>query len=186
VFGGGLISGGSSSGSAVAVAAGLVTFSLGTDTAGSGRVPAAMNGIVGLKPTRGLIPTPGVVPACRSLDCVCVFATTVSDAGAVLAVARGFDPIDPYSRPPAPEADEWPRMLRIGVAASEQLDFFGDDAMRAGYDQAQTGYAAIAERQVTVDIAPCGSRVAGGSCPPTYRRSPDGRTRVLVTSPETT
>jgi AGZA family xanthine/uracil permease-like MFS transporter len=77
VFGGGLISGGSSSGSAVAVAAGLVSFSLGTDTAGSGRVPAAMNGIVGLKPTRGLVSTTGVVPACRSLDCVSVFATTV-------------------------------------------------------------------------------------------------------------
>ena len=80
VFGGGLISGGSSSGSAVAVAAGLVSFSLGTDTAGSGRVPAAMNGIVGLKPTRGLISTTGVVAACRSLDCVSVFATTVADA----------------------------------------------------------------------------------------------------------
>ncbi|MGH3547371.1 MAG: amidase family protein, partial [Pseudonocardiaceae bacterium] len=99
VFGGGLISGGSSSGSAVAVAAGLVSFALGTDTAGSGRVPAAMNGIVGCKPTRGLVSTTGVVPACRSLDCVSIFATDVDDAGAVLAVTRGFDLADAWSKP---------------------------------------------------------------------------------------
>ena len=82
VFGGDLISGGSSSGSAVAVAAGVVAFALGTDTAGSGRVPAALNGIVGLKPTRGLVSTAGVVPACRSLDCVSVFASDLDDAAA--------------------------------------------------------------------------------------------------------
>nr|MDQ2880863.1 amidase family protein [Actinomycetota bacterium] len=98
VLGGGLISGGSSSGSAVAVAAGLVSFALGTDTAGSGRVPAAMNGIVGCKPTRGLVSTTGVVPACRSLDCVSIFTTDVDDAGAVLAVTMGPDPGDPWSR----------------------------------------------------------------------------------------
>src|SRR5206468_4528289 len=93
------IPGGSSSGSAVAVAAGLVSFALGTDTAGSGRVPAAFNNIVGLKPTRGLISTRGVVPACRSLDCVSVFALTASDAAAMLEVIRGADPEDGYSRP---------------------------------------------------------------------------------------
>ena len=86
------IPGGSSSGSAVAVAAGLVSFALGTDTAGSGRVPAAFNNIVGLKPTRGLLSTRGVVPACRSLDCVSVFALTAADAAAVLEVIAGFDP----------------------------------------------------------------------------------------------
>src|SRR5262249_53481651 len=85
------IPGGSSSGSAVAVAAGLVSFALGTDTAGSGRVPAAFNNIVGLKPTRGLLSTRGIVPACRSLDCVSIFALSVQDASTVFEVAAGFD-----------------------------------------------------------------------------------------------
>jgi Asp-tRNA(Asn)/Glu-tRNA(Gln) amidotransferase A subunit family amidase len=99
----GLISGGSSSGSAVAVAAGLVPFSIGTDTAGSGRVPAALCGIVGLKPSPGLVSTLGVVPACASLDCPSVFATSVADASAVLGVIAGFELADPWSRPlPAP------------------------------------------------------------------------------------
>jgi allophanate hydrolase len=100
VFGGDLVSGGSSSGSGVAVAAGLVSFALGTDTAGSGRVPAAMNGIVGLKPTRGLVGASGVLPACRSLDCVSVFAADLDDAAAVLGVLAGPDPDDPWSRSP--------------------------------------------------------------------------------------
>jgi allophanate hydrolase len=100
VFGGDLISGGSSSGSAVAVAAGVVAFALGTDTAGSGRVPAAMNGIVGLKPTRGLVSTAGIVPACRSLDCVSVFATGLEDARLVHSVLAVRDPADPWSREP--------------------------------------------------------------------------------------
>jgi allophanate hydrolase len=102
------ISGGSSSGSAVAVAAGLVSFALGTDTAGPGRVPAAFNNIVGLKPTRGLLSTRGVAPACRSLDCVSIFGLTAEDARAVLAVARGFDSDDPFSR----------RRVRVGCRAS--------------------------------------------------------------------
>ena len=99
------ISGGSSSGSAVAVAAGLVSFSLGTDTAGSGRVPAAFNGIVGLKPTRGIICTSGVVPACRSLDCVSIFANTVADSAEVLACTTGIDTEDIYSRPTPSKTD---------------------------------------------------------------------------------
>jgi len=94
------IPGGSSSGSAVAVATGLVSFALGTDTAGSGRVPAAFNNIVGLKPTRGLLSTRGIVPACRSLDCVSVFALTARDGSAVLDVAAFFDPDDPMARAP--------------------------------------------------------------------------------------
>ena len=93
-----LIPGGSSSGSAVAVAAGLVPLALGTDTAGSGRVPAALNNIVGLKPSLGLVSTAGVVPACRTLDCVSVFALTVDDALAALAAMAGPDAADPYSR----------------------------------------------------------------------------------------
>ena len=127
-FDGDYIPGGSSSGSAVAAAAGLVSFALGTDTAGSGRVPAAFNNIVGLKPTRGRLSARGVVPACRSLDCVSVFALTADDAGAVLAAAQGFDADDPYSRdadtaapPLAPGAVEG---LRIGVPDS--LEFFGN------------------------------------------------------------
>ena len=90
-----LVPGGSSSGSAVAVARGIVSFALGTDTAGSGRVPAALNNIVGLKPTRGAISTRGVVPACRTLDCVSIFAGTVDDAWPVLEVAAGYDAADP-------------------------------------------------------------------------------------------
>ncbi|GIJ41286.1 allophanate hydrolase [Micromonospora andamanensis] len=128
VFGGGLISGGSSSGSAVAVAAGQVSFALGTDTAGSGRVPAALNGIIGLKPTRGLLSTAGVVPACRSLDCVSVFATDVTDAMDVLHAARGVSAADPWGRPLPAErvAARMPGTLRLGVPRAEDLEFFGD------------------------------------------------------------
>src|ERR1700690_2579235 len=98
-----LIPGGSSSGSAAAVGAGLVPFSLGTDTAGSGRVPAALNGIVGLKPSLGALSASGVVPACRTLDTISVFAPTVGDAFAVYRIAAGYDAADAYSRPyPAP------------------------------------------------------------------------------------
>jgi allophanate hydrolase len=107
------VPGGSSSGSAVAVARGLVTFALGTDTAGSGRVPAAFNNVVGLKPTRGLLSNRGVVPAVRSLDCVSVFALTVRDAYHVLAVARGFDEGDAYSRRPAVEPASSVRTLGV-------------------------------------------------------------------------
>src|SRR6185437_9660868 len=92
------ISGGSSSGSAVALAKGLVCFSLGTDTAGSGRVPAAFNNLIGYKPTRGWLSTHGVVAACRSLDCISIFAFTATDAGRVLAVTAGYDPEETYSR----------------------------------------------------------------------------------------
>ena len=124
------ISGGSSSGSAVAVAAGLVSFSLGTDTAGSGRVPAAFNNIVGLKPTRGLVSTAGVVPACRTLDCVSVFARTCADAEVVLDVIEGFDPADAYSRPADDPARRRPAPfampVRIGTPPNEQLEFFGN------------------------------------------------------------
>jgi len=93
-----LVSGGSSSGSAVAVARGEVDFALGTDTAGSGRVPAGLNNIVGLKPSRGLVSTHGVLPAAQSIDCVSIFATTVARAAQVLAAVLGPDPLDPYSR----------------------------------------------------------------------------------------
>lgn len=120
------ISGGSSSGSAVAVALGLVTFSLGTDTAGSGRVPAAFNNIVGLKPSRGLLSTRGVVPACRSLDCVSIFAHTCDDAAEVLAAAQGFDPSDSYSRHVTFAEDHVAAEFRFAVPHEHDLEFFGD------------------------------------------------------------
>ena len=122
------ISGGSSSGSAVAVALGLVSFALGTDTAGSGRVPAAFNNIVGHKPTCGALSTRGVVPACRSLDAVSVFALNAEDAERVMGVAAGFDSRDPYSRPLAPHGFDFGRApaFRFGVPRAEDLAFFGN------------------------------------------------------------
>ncbi|HTW81841.1 MAG TPA: allophanate hydrolase [Terracidiphilus sp.] len=130
VFDSRYISGGSSSGSAVAVANGLVSFSLGSDTAGSGRVPAAFNQLVGLKPTRGLLSTKGLLPACRTLDCVSIFAETCADAARVFAVARDFDAADPYSRTSAgcQGAAPWccSPSFRFGVPTVESLEFFGD------------------------------------------------------------
>ncbi len=151
-----MIPGGSSSGSAVAVAVGHVSFSLATDTAGSGRVPAAFNNIVGLKPTRGTLSTRGVAPACRSIDCVTVLALTVRDACAVADVAKGWDERDPFSRPdaedlsfaPAPGAEPW----RLGVP--RQLEFFGDDQARAAFDAALARLVGMGCSLVEVDFAP--------------------------------
>jgi allophanate hydrolase len=116
----------------VAVAAGLVSFALGTDTAGSGRIPAAFNNLVGLKPTRGLLTTRGIVPACRSLDCVSIFALTGQDASAVFDVAAFYDADDPLAR--APDAAVAPRFgsrFRFGVPRWSDLEFFGDGAAAA-------------------------------------------------------
>jgi allophanate hydrolase len=151
-----LVPGGSSSGSATAVAAGICGFSLGTDTAGSGRVPAMMNGIVGLKPSLGLVPTRGVVPACRSLDCVSVFALTVADAAAVLGVIAGPDAADPYSRAapagwraaPSPQP-AW--RLAAPLPGQLDLDTPGDAAL---YDAALAWAEALGARVERVDIAP--------------------------------
>lgn len=128
------ISGGSSSGSAVVVAGGLVSFSLGTDTAGSGRVPAAFNNIVGLKPTKGLISTRGVVPACKSQDVVSIFALTVADAARVAETAIGFDKDDCFSRADAPPftVESVGRPLKVGVPNSP-LSFFEDSEYRRLY-----------------------------------------------------
>jgi len=132
-----LIPGGSSSGSATAVAAGLVPFSLGTDTAGSGRVPAGLNNIVGLKPSLGLVSTSGVVPACRSLDCVSIFALTADDAHLVLSVIAGHDVSDCYSRrmrvaPLSP----LPPALKVAVPRVEDRKFFGDKQSEASFTAA--------------------------------------------------
>jgi allophanate hydrolase len=146
------VSGGSSSGSAVAVATGLVAFALGTDTAGSGRVPAAFNHLVGLKPTRGRWSTRGVVPACRSLDCVTVLASTAAEAARVDDVVAGFDPEDPYARrAPAMSAAD---IVTLGVARPDQLNWRGDgDALRL-YQAALERVRSMGARLVEVDIAP--------------------------------
>ncbi|HXC26350.1 MAG TPA: allophanate hydrolase [Stellaceae bacterium] len=151
------IPGGSSSGSAVAVAAGLVSFALGTDTAGSGRVPASFNNIVGLKPTRGLVSASGLVPACRSLDCVSVFALSVPDAAEVIDVIRGFDPADALSRA-APEGfaaiGAAPRHFCFGVPRPEQLEFFDDGDNAAIYEATIARLEALGGTAVTIDLAP--------------------------------
>jgi len=133
----GIVPGGSSSGSAVAVARGIASFALGTDTAGSGRVPAALNNIVGLKPTLGALSATGVVPACRTLDTISVFALSVGDAHAAFRVATGHDAADAYSRPvPAPPLSPAPPVLRIGVPDAATREFFGDAAQAASYQAA--------------------------------------------------
>ncbi len=152
VFSAAHVSGGSSSGSAVAVAAGEVAFSLGTDTAGSGRVPAAFNELVGLKPSLGLVSPRGVVPACRSLDCVSIFAHSASDAAAVLTVAQGFDAAEPFSRrvTPRPVA----AVPRLGVPRPDQREFFGDAAAAEAYAAALEKVKALGWSLVEIDFAP--------------------------------
>ncbi|MEQ8289571.1 MAG: allophanate hydrolase [Gammaproteobacteria bacterium] len=125
------IAGGSSSGSAVAVALGQVCFSLGTDTAGSGRIPAAFNNLVGLKPTRGRVSTQGVVPACRSLDCVSVFSLNSIDAMHVFDVIDRFDEQDCYARTDREVNKVFEQTLSIGVPREQQLEFFGNEAYQA-------------------------------------------------------
>jgi allophanate hydrolase len=149
------IPGGSSSGSAVAVAAGLVSFALGTDTAGSGRVPAAFNDIVGFKPTRGLVSTRGVVAACRSLDCISVFAPTATDAAAVLEVAAGFDPQEPLSRPaPAVTARSFGPSFRFAVPRAPDLEFFADREAPALFAAAVAALETAGGTVAEIDFAP--------------------------------
>ena len=149
------IPGGSSSGSAVAVAAGLVSFALGTDTAGSGRVPAAFNNIVGLKPTRGLLSTRGVVPACRSLDCVSVFARSAQDACAVLDVAACFDVHDPLAREAlSAELRSFGPQFRFGVPPSRDLEFFGDREAESLFAAATVKLEQVGGTRVKAAFAP--------------------------------
>jgi allophanate hydrolase len=152
VFDAEFVSGGSSSGSAVAVASGMASFALGTDTAGSGRVPAAFNNIIGIKPTNGLLSNTGSVPACKSLDCITIFATSVADGLAVRRVAEGFDASDPYARqivrlslPPAP---------RVGVLRADEKESFGDAASAALYEAAIARAEALGATIVPFDYAP--------------------------------
>jgi allophanate hydrolase len=151
------ISGGSSSGSAVAVATGLVSFSLGTDTAGSGRVPAAFNNIVGLKPTCGRLSTGGVVPACRSIDCVSIFALTADDAARVCAVAEGYDRTDSYSRKPEGFAGA-PTLaagaFRFGIPRADQLEFFDDSEYARLFFDGVKRLEQLGGRCVEIDFTP--------------------------------
>lgn len=149
------ISGGSSSGSAVAVASGLVSFALGTDTAGSGRVPAAFNNIVGLKPTKGLISASGVVPACKTQDTISIFATTVPDAARVFEIASVFDGSDAFARLPYDRSSGRARHseLRIGVPR-EPLEFLGDTMARELYEDSVSRAQALGARIVEFEFAP--------------------------------
>ena len=137
------VPGGSSSGSAVAVSSGLVSFSLGTDTAGSGRVPAGFNNIVGLKPTPGLLSNKGMVPACRSLDCTSVFALSCADADAVLAVAA-----EPHATPTIGTS------FRFGILGTKDAEFFGDAAYATLYAQSIERLKALGGTPVEIDYAP--------------------------------
>ena len=149
-----MISGGSSSGSAVAVAMGLVHFALGTDTAGSGRVPAGFNNIVGWKPTRGLLSLRGSVPACRSLDCISIFALTVADAARVFAAAARYDPMDPCARALPLDRPVLRESFRFAVPRREQQEFFGDVTATAAFAQAVQRLEALGGTSCEIDFAP--------------------------------
>lgn len=150
-----MVPGGSSSGSAVSVARGLVAFSLGTDTAGSGRVPAGLNNLVGLKPTLGAISVRGVVPACKTLDCVSVFATTVDDAFAVYGVLAGYDALDPWSKPIAVGAlAARPSVLRVGVPDALSLRFGGDPQSAAAFAVTRGDLEALGVEILEIDFSP--------------------------------
>ncbi len=152
------IPGGSSSGSAVSVALGQVSFSLGTDTAGSGRVPACFNNLVGLKPSRGLLSNTGLVPACKSLDCISIFALNAADAQSTLRIAQGFDASDAYSRH-APKNLDTPRStfrpgMTFGVPSPEQLQFFGDEAYLDLYLKSLERLESLGFKRQVIDFSP--------------------------------
>lgn len=153
------ISGGSSSGSAVATALGLVSFALGTDTAGSGRVPAAFNNIIGVKPSKGLVSLRGVVPACRSLDCVSVFALITDDANQVLEVMATYDAEDDYARPNpfvnnGRHYSSVPATFTFGVPQIEQLEFFGNDNAWRLFKQSIEKLESLGGKKVEIDFSP--------------------------------
>lgn len=148
------ISGGSSSGSGWVVATGLACFSLGTDTAGSGRVPAALTNIVGLKPTRGLLSIRGVVPACRTLDCVSIFASNLDDLSEVFSLADCYDALDPFSRQAPSAAGTELSAPRIGIVGVDQLETFGDSDARALYHAAVERFRSLGAPIASIDLSP--------------------------------
>lgn len=147
------VSGGSSSGSASVVARGLVAFSLGTDTAGSGRVPAGFNNIVGLKPTKGRLSNTGLVPACRTVDCISIFALTVEDAEQVAGIAEGYDASDAYSRR-NPNTAPVGFGQSIKLAVPDTLEFFGDTQNQAVYERALLTLSKMGAELTRIDFAP--------------------------------
>lgn len=150
-----IVPGGSSSGSAVAVGHGFVPFALGTDTAGSGRVPAALNGIVGLKPTLGMVSASGVVPACRTLDTISIFARNVPDAYVILQAMAGYDATDPYSaKIPAPTLYPAPPAIRVGVPDATSREFFGDALQAEAFARDLDSLRARGAQIVEMDFTP--------------------------------
>jgi len=146
------VSGGSSSGSGVTVARGLVPFSLGTDTAGSGRIPAGFNNIVGLKPTKGRFSTSGVVPACRSLDCVSIFALTVSDAELVANLLSTFDSNDGFSRKAQAAPVYFPGKPRFGIPRNPE--WFGDSSAELAWEASLAKFKSLGAELIPLDFAP--------------------------------
>ncbi|WP_299821153.1 allophanate hydrolase [uncultured Roseibium sp.] len=150
-----IVPGGSSSGSAVAVGHGIVSFSLGTDTAGSGRVPGALNNIVGLKPTLGALSASGVVPACRTLDTISIFALTVKDAYTAYQAAAGYDDDDAYSRRiTAPALQPVPEKLRIGIPDAGSIEFCGDEPQEKSFADTVALLSSTGAEIVEVDFTP--------------------------------
>jgi allophanate hydrolase len=148
------VSGGSSSGSAVAVAAGLVDIALGTDTAGSGRVPAAFNNIVGIKPSRGLLSLSGSVPACRHLDCISIFARSVPLAVKTLKAAAGYDASDPFSQARELDAHFMGDAPRLAMPNPDCLEFFGDKLSADAFARSLELARASGAQLVPVDMSP--------------------------------
>ena len=148
------IPGGSSSGSAVSVSTGLVSFALGTDVAGSGRVPAAFNNVIGLKPSRGLISAARCVPAARSLDCISIFSLTAEDALAVLRVAAAPDPLYPFSRAAQLGEPKVRDQFRFAVPGSGDLEFFGNAEWQAIYEEGVERLRAMGGEAVEIEFAP--------------------------------
>lgn len=174
------VSGGSSSGSAVAVAAGLVPFALGTDTAGSGRVPAAFQHLIGFKPSKGRWSTKGLVPACRTLDCVTVFTNDTANARLVDQIVAGYDPDDPYSKS---LADVSIGRRAIGVPRRNQRVWFGDGEAEYLYDRALETFAGLADL-VEIDLAPlqeAAQLLYGG---PWVAERAAAMAKILATNPE--
>lgn len=148
------ISGGSSSGSAVSVALEMASFSLGTDTAGSGRVPAAFNNLIGVKASKGVVSTSGVVPACRSLDCVTIFTKTLTEAKTVFEIANSYDEEDIYSRVYTPTSKKSKKNFTFAIPKKEQLEFFGDEGAKKLYFEAVEKFESLGGKALEIDFTP--------------------------------
>lgn len=150
-----IVPGGSSSGSAVAVARGIVPFALGTDTAGSGRVPAGLNNIVGLKPSLGALSATGMVPACKTLDTISIFALTVEDAHAVFNVAQSFDARDPHARKFSKSSlSALPPTFTVGEPSAQSIEFFGDQFQQKAFDAALSEIEKLGGQIIEIDFTP--------------------------------